>query len=135
MSAEQRVVIRVDASVEMGMGHLMRCLSLARALADDGTKVFFLLRGHAAGLTHLIEGEGHAVRLLPDPERRSDDAAATGTAHARWLSTTWQLDAEQTLEAIGLIGGARLACRRPLCAGCPVGAHAAQTGAAHSCDR
>lgn len=104
MNSEQRIVIRVDASIEMGMGHLMRCLSLARALADDGTKAFFLLRGHAAGLTHLIEGEGHAVRLLPDPGRRCDDA--TGTAHARWLSTTWQRDAEQTLEAIGVIGGA-----------------------------
>ena len=70
MNAVQRVVIRVDASIEMGMGHLMRCLSLARALADDGANVFFLLRSHAAGLTRLIEGEGHSVRLLPDPDGR-----------------------------------------------------------------
>ena len=106
MNAAQRVVIRVDASTEMGMGHLMRCLSLARALADDGVKVSFLMRGHAAGLTHLIEREGHAARLLPDPGRRTDEAAADGTAHALWLPTTWRQDAEQTLEAIDLIGGA-----------------------------
>ncbi|MGY2905011.1 UDP-2,4-diacetamido-2,4,6-trideoxy-beta-L-altropyranose hydrolase [Bradyrhizobium sp. URHC0002] len=104
MNAVQRVVVRVDASIEMGMGHLMRCLSLARDLADDGANVFFLLRSHAAGLTGLIEGEGHSVRLLPDPDRRPDAPAADGTAHARWLPTTWQKDAEQTLEAIDRIG-------------------------------
>jgi UDP-2,4-diacetamido-2,4,6-trideoxy-beta-L-altropyranose hydrolase len=51
-------------------------------------------------LTSLIEGEGHALRLLPDPDRRADEAAADGTAHARWLPTTWQHDAEQTCEVI-----------------------------------
>jgi UDP-2,4-diacetamido-2,4,6-trideoxy-beta-L-altropyranose hydrolase len=104
MNAVQRVVIRVDASIGMGMGHLMRCLSLARALADDGANVFFLLRSHAASMTRLIEGEGHAVQLLPDPDRRADDVATGGTAHARWLPTTWQQDAEQTLEATDRIG-------------------------------
>ena len=61
MNAVQRVVVRVDAAIEMGMGHLMRCLSLARALAGDGANVFFLLRNHAAGLTRLIEGEGQSA--------------------------------------------------------------------------
>jgi UDP-2,4-diacetamido-2,4,6-trideoxy-beta-L-altropyranose hydrolase len=104
MNAVQRVVIRVDASTEMGMGHLMRCLSLARVLADDGAKVFFLLRSHAADLVRLIEGEGHAAQLLPDPASRPDEAVTEGTAHALWLPTAWQHDAEQTLEAIDRIG-------------------------------
>ncbi|XSC48122.1 UDP-2,4-diacetamido-2,4,6-trideoxy-beta-L-altropyranose hydrolase [Bradyrhizobium sp. RDT10] len=104
MKAVQRVVIRVDASTEMGMGHLMRCLSLARALADDGATVLFLLRSHAARLTRLIEGEGHTVQLLPDPDRRPEDVAASGSAYAHWLPTTWEEDAEQTLEAIDQIG-------------------------------
>jgi UDP-2,4-diacetamido-2,4,6-trideoxy-beta-L-altropyranose hydrolase len=88
----------------MGMGHLMRCLSLANALAGDGTKAFFLLRSHAAALSGLIEGQGHAVGLLSDPDGRREDAAASGTAHISWLPTTWQHDAEQTLEAIDRIG-------------------------------
>jgi UDP-2,4-diacetamido-2,4,6-trideoxy-beta-L-altropyranose hydrolase len=102
MSFMERVVIRVDASVEMGMGHLMRCMSIANALKDDGTEVFFLLRNHAAALAGLIEANGHTVRLLPDPPHR--DADATETSHTLWLPTTWQRDAEQTLEAIGQIG-------------------------------
>jgi UDP-2,4-diacetamido-2,4,6-trideoxy-beta-L-altropyranose hydrolase len=101
MSFMQRVVMRVDASVEMGMGHLVRCMSLANALKDDGTGVFFLLRSHAAALAGLIEASGHTVRLLPDPPHRSADPTA---GHTHWLPTTWQRDAEQTLEAIGQIG-------------------------------
>jgi UDP-2,4-diacetamido-2,4,6-trideoxy-beta-L-altropyranose hydrolase len=104
MNAVQRVVVRVDASTEMGMGHLMRCLSLARELADASASVFFLLRSHAARLTGLIEGEGHSVQLLPDPHRRPDMPVAEGTAYATWLPTSWQNDAEQTLEAISRIG-------------------------------
>ncbi len=104
MDGVKRVVIRVDASTEMGMGHLMRCLSLARVLADDGAAVLFLLRSHAAGLVRLIEGEGHAVRLLPDPASRPDDALAGGTAHARWLPTSWEHDSKQTLEAVDRFG-------------------------------
>jgi UDP-2,4-diacetamido-2,4,6-trideoxy-beta-L-altropyranose hydrolase len=104
MNAVQRVVVRVDASTEMGMGHLMRCLSLARDLADEGARIFFLLRSHASGLAGLIEREGHAVRLLPDPDRSAEAPAADGTAHASWLPTTWQNDAGQTMEAIDRIG-------------------------------
>src|SRR5438034_7057029 len=99
MNSVQQVVIRVDASIEMGMGHLTRCLSLANALAEDGARAYFVMRSHAAALSRLIEGEGHAVRLLPDPDRCDVDAVTGGTAHARWLPTTWQHDAEQTLDA------------------------------------
>jgi UDP-2,4-diacetamido-2,4,6-trideoxy-beta-L-altropyranose hydrolase len=81
----------------------MRCLSLARALADEGAEVSFVLRGHAAGLAGLIESDGHAVRLLADSDRPANPAVA-GTAHASWLPTDWQEDAEQTLTAIGDIG-------------------------------
>lgn len=102
MSFMRRVVIRVDASVEMGMGHLMRCMSIANTLKDDGTEVFFLLRSHAAALVSLIEANGHKVGLLPDPPHRNADAADAG--HARWLPTTWERDAEQTLEAIDQVG-------------------------------
>ena len=105
MDSIQRVVIRVDASVEMGMGHLTRCISLANALAVDGTRTLFLMRSHAAALSGLIESNGHAVQLLPDPERADHDTAA-GTAHAHWLPVTWQRDAEETREAMRQAGAA-----------------------------
>jgi UDP-2,4-diacetamido-2,4,6-trideoxy-beta-L-altropyranose hydrolase len=100
----ERVAIRVDASVEMGTGHLTRCMSLANELARRGTEVFFLMRSHAMALAGLPEACGHTVRLLRDPEPGSGEAGVTATGHRLWLPTTWQRDAEQTREAIDGIG-------------------------------
>lgn len=104
MSVMRQVVIRVDASVEMGMGHLARCLSLANELARSGTKIAFTMREHAARFGGLVEADGHSLLLLPDPERHENQADTTGTAHSHWLPVTWRQDAEQTSEAIGKIG-------------------------------
>ncbi|MEY9127567.1 UDP-2,4-diacetamido-2,4,6-trideoxy-beta-L-altropyranose hydrolase [Bradyrhizobium yuanmingense] len=100
----QRAIFRVDASVQMGMGHLTRCLTLANALAEKGAQSCFLLRSHAAGLVALVEANGHAVRLLPDPSAGSRLETAEASTYAHWLPTTWQQDAEQTSFALNQIG-------------------------------
>ena len=44
-------LIRADASLAIGSGHIMRCLTLARALKADGHGVHFVCRalnGHLA---------------------------------------------------------------------------------------
>jgi UDP-2,4-diacetamido-2,4,6-trideoxy-beta-L-altropyranose hydrolase len=104
MGVIRQVAIRVDASIEMGMGHLMRCISLANGLARSGAKIAFIMRGHAGRFGGLVEANGHSLLLLRDSERHEDPVDATGTAHARWLPVTWRRDAEQTSEAIGTIG-------------------------------
>lgn len=40
-----RVLIRADASFAIGTGHVMRCLTLARALRAKGSNVSFICRG------------------------------------------------------------------------------------------
>ena len=102
----QRAVFRVDASVQIGMGHLTRCLTLANALAERGAKSCFLLRSHAAGLVALVEGNGHDVTLLPDPPAGSRPETADAGAYAHGLPTTWQQDAVLTSQAMDRIGAA-----------------------------
>jgi UDP-2,4-diacetamido-2,4,6-trideoxy-beta-L-altropyranose hydrolase len=102
----ERVIFRVDAAVEMGMGHLTRCLTLADALAQDGGRSCFLMRSRAAGLAELVERNGHAVQLLPDPPAWVPGIAPVDDGHAHWLPTTWQEDAEQTTHAMDELGPA-----------------------------
>jgi UDP-2,4-diacetamido-2,4,6-trideoxy-beta-L-altropyranose hydrolase len=103
-SMDKTAVFRVDASVEMGLGHLTRCLTLANALAGRGIRSCFLMRSHAAGLVPMVESAGHAVRLLADPARPSPETGGDALAHAHWLPTTRQHDAEQTCSALDAIG-------------------------------
>lgn len=103
---DKTAVFRVDASVEIGLGHLTRCLTLANALVSRGIRSCFLMRSHAAGLVHMVEGAGHAVQLLTDPARRSPETGDDALSHAHWLPTTRQQDAEQTCSALAAIGAA-----------------------------
>lgn len=56
------IAIRADGSPEIGMGHIMRCLSLAKAFKKAGCTVCFLSKYHEG--IHKIEQEGfQAVKV------------------------------------------------------------------------
>lgn len=97
-----RVVFRVDASVQIGTGHVMRCLTLADELARQGHECCFVCRAHPGHLGDLIASKGYDLTLLPFEPARTELQLGTGTAddYARWLGATWQEDACRTLEAI-----------------------------------
>lgn len=59
-----RVVFRVDASLEIGTGHLMRCMTLADELRRCGATAMFLCRelpGHLIELTRSRDFETEAI--------------------------------------------------------------------------
>lgn len=60
-----RVLFRVDASLEMGSGHVMRCLTLARALAAEGHQCRFISRAHPGHLHEHIREQGFELHSLP----------------------------------------------------------------------
>lgn len=63
-----RILFRVDASLEIGTGHVMRCLTLADALAARGVDCEFICREHVGNLIDLISLKGYEVHKLPNPE-------------------------------------------------------------------
>jgi UDP-2,4-diacetamido-2,4,6-trideoxy-beta-L-altropyranose hydrolase len=76
------VAFRVDASRDVGSGHVMRCLSLADSLASRGRRCTFLCRPAPGDLIGEIERRGHAVIRMPSPQEasatsESDDARDT----------------------------------------------------------
>jgi UDP-2,4-diacetamido-2,4,6-trideoxy-beta-L-altropyranose hydrolase len=92
-----KIAIRADASLEMGTGHVMRCLTLANVLRERGASVRFVARSLPDSLSSLLEQNGHTMTLLEAAS--PEDAFVSGlhaTAHAAWLGVDQTLDAEQT---------------------------------------
>lgn len=91
--------MRVDASVEMGLGHLTRCRTLAGALRSHGAEVRFVCREHPGHQIERLRADGYRVEPLPAPEP-SPAAPVAGEDHARWLGVSQSRDAEETRAAL-----------------------------------
>lgn len=89
------VVIRVDAAVQIGTGHVMRCLTLAQALKRQGCHVYFICRLHEGHLVDTIKQQGFEVYLL-ELTKPSDlvDKTESPLIHAEWLGATQTQDAD-----------------------------------------
>lgn len=88
------VLIRVDASIEIGTGHVIRCLTLADKLRRHGAEVRFICREHVGHLCELIEINGYPILRLPYVLETRELAA--DTSHSQWLKVSQQQDAVQT---------------------------------------
>lgn len=65
MENKMIVAIRVDSSVQIGSGHVMRCLTLAEQLKGLGAEVFFICSDLAGNMADLIEIKGYTVECFP----------------------------------------------------------------------
>lgn len=97
---KKRVAFRTDASLQIGSGHVMRCLTLADALKARGAECHFISREHPGHLLEVIRQRGHKVTSLPAalPSTSTPNASESvqEPAHAAWLGCDWQADAQQT---------------------------------------
>jgi UDP-2,4-diacetamido-2,4,6-trideoxy-beta-L-altropyranose hydrolase len=59
------ILFRADASITLGTGHIMRCLTLARELKDGGAHVSFVTREGQGNLCDYIQKNGFTVLRLP----------------------------------------------------------------------
>jgi len=95
-----KIIIRCDASIQIGSGHVMRSLTLANELREQGAETMLLCREHTGHLFGLIESSQHRLLRLPF----SDSTPKGRLAHAHWLGLTQQEDVRQTLGALKTIG-------------------------------
>jgi len=101
-----QVVLRADASLQIGIGHVMRCVTLAEEMRAKGAYCHFICRAHPGNLVALLQAHGFAVTELPEVAmdfRPVIDEGGTTTAHAHWLGCDWQTDAKQTQEVVEAI--------------------------------
>lgn len=98
MVTPPHIVFRADASLQIGTGHVMRCLTLARALRETGAQCRFVTRALEGHLGDRIAKEGFEVTLLPAPDGPAPDGPPD---HAAWAGVDWARDARETREALG----------------------------------
>lgn len=99
-----RFIIRADAGLDIGTGHIIRCLTLADALRDRGARAVFVTRAHRGHVIPAITERGHQVESLPGNTGSPYGPHPEAPGHAHWLEADWRADAAATravLEAEG----------------------------------
>lgn len=87
-----KVVVRVDASGRIGSGHLVRTLTLADSLRDQGAQVTFVCRDHPGAALERVRQRGFSVVELTAPEAQ--------VGRATWLGVPVDQDAEESITAL-----------------------------------
>lgn len=86
-----KILFRTDASLDIGTGHVMRCLTLANELVTQGGECIFVIKNHLGHLADIIRQQGFQVEILELTTDRDDKLF-----HSTWLGSTQVEDACQT---------------------------------------
>ena len=97
-----RIILRTDASLKIGSGHAMRCLTLAEELKKSGAEITFISRAHEGNLNDLIYHKGMKVVELSAPDSRSVPVGnGCSNDYAEWLGVTQEQDARESINGLG----------------------------------
>lgn len=97
------ILIRVDASYQIGTGHVMRCLTLADVLSQRGANVQFICREHLGNSINKIKQRGYPVVQLVNNTNLNNDSLELGKKlfHADWLGCSQKEDVKACQEQLG----------------------------------
>jgi len=93
-----KVIFRVDASQQIGSGHVMRCLTLAEALRELGQTVEFITRSHPGNLDEYINSKNFKIHSLAASS--DSDIQQSLVGYEQWLGVRLEVDAEESIQTL-----------------------------------
>lgn len=94
------IFFRVDSSTQIGSGHLMRCLTLAKQLKmKESTDITFICRDLEGNLSKLVNESRFNLALL---SRAPNSGTLEG--YAKWLTVTQEQDVAETISILQKYG-------------------------------
>ena len=90
-----KIAFRVDASLSIGSGHVVRCLTLADALRKKGAHCVFITKAHPGNLIELIKSRTFDVFIIPKEPDSSEEYIQN---EKFWLGGTQCDDAIKSIE-------------------------------------
>ena len=88
----RHLIIKADASSQIGTGHFMRCLALAQAWKDAGGQVIFITACESENLLQRLQEEDFDIHLLSGPYPDAVDWGYTNDIMAEHPGTWVVLD-------------------------------------------
>jgi UDP-2,4-diacetamido-2,4,6-trideoxy-beta-L-altropyranose hydrolase len=98
-----KIAFRTDASLQIGTGHVIRCITLAEALRERGADCRFICRDFPDNLFDRIRQSGFEVFSMPADDGADANNSATDQPtipHYRWLGADYKTDAAQTIAVL-----------------------------------
>lgn len=91
------IAFRTDASTQIGVGHVMRCLTLANALQKRDVQTIFICRHLPQYLESILTSSGHQVLRL---NRAANGDPLDDLSQSKLLGVSQHQDATETIAAI-----------------------------------
>ena len=89
------ILIRVDASNNIGGGHVLRCLDLAHSLKKNVSKIEFLCNPLMGNSIKKIKNHGFIVHSFT--EQKNISSFSSSIPHSKHLGVSWKVDCQQTI--------------------------------------
>ena len=93
------ILFRCDASLLIGSGHVMRCLTLARALKQQKAEIWFLCRKQPGDLINLLQEEFKVISL-PEQSLKECKGLEGRELYKAWLGCSQEQDASQCVQLL-----------------------------------
>lgn len=92
-----KYLFRADASIDIGSGHIMRCITLANELRRLGNDIYFICRELSGHLGGVLDRNNIPYSLLNMPPVNSEKGVQEPIyTHSAWLTVSQEMDFSQS---------------------------------------